>query len=321
LYKAGLAYRREAPVNWCPSCKTVLANEQVISGKCERCETQVVQKNLKQWFFKITDYAEKLLEGHKKLNWPEKTILMQKNWIGKSEGAEIVFLLKHANNDANKYEYHANAEDALKVFTTRPDTLFGTTFMVVAPEHPLVASLLKIQNPKTCSELDSESKIQNMEEIERYVESARKKSELQRTDLAKEKTGVELKGIKAVNPVNGKEIPIFVADYVLMNYGSGAIMAVPAHDERDFEFAKKYNLPIIEVVKPIDNQQITNNQDTITKKISNSKYQIPKCFEGEGVNIASFIFKWFKNKRSNRKNYNLDRRKRYWQKNNQLSFT
>ena len=239
LYKAGLAYQAEAPVNWCPSCRTVLANEQVISGKCERCDSEVIQKNLKQWFFKITDYADRLLKDHKKINWPQQTITMQKNWIGKSNGAEIIFnvILNGAERSEESNRSFAKAQDdkQLKVFTTRPDTLFGATFMVVAPEHSLIEK--------------EASSIENLEEIKEYIKKAKKKSDLERGDLNKDKSGVELKGIKAINPVNNKEISIFVADYVMMSYGTGAIMAVPAHDERDWEFAKKYDLEIVEVIK------------------------------------------------------------------------
>ncbi|PIP29474.1 leucine--tRNA ligase, partial [Candidatus Kuenenbacteria bacterium CG23_combo_of_CG06-09_8_20_14_all_36_9] len=321
LYQAGLAYRKEAPVNWCPSCKTVLANEQVIAGKCERCETEVVQKKLKQWFFKITDYADKLLAGHEKLNWPEKTILMQKNWIGRSEGAEVkFFVIPTEMSEANGVEESlkqatdersrdfARDDNKLSVFTTRPDTLFGATFMVVAPEHALITN--------------HQSLITNFDEVKKYIEESKNKSDLERTDLNKEKTGIELKGIKAINPVNGKEIPIFVADYVLSNYGTGAIMAVPAHDERDFEFAKKYGLEIIEVVKDVQKHKSTE---------STRAQKTQACFEGEGVAInsdefdglttAEFkekIIHWLEEKGLGRKavNYKLRdwliSRQRYW---------
>jgi len=221
LYKNGLAYRAEAPVNWCPSCKTVLANEQVISGKCERCDSEVIQKNLKQWFFKITDYAEKLLEGHKKLDWPERTIAMQKNWIGKSEGTEIEFKIQ-------------NSKFKINVFTTRIDTIFGVTALVLAPEHSLIENL--------------KFKIENWDEVQKYIKFSKKKSELERTDLEKEKTGVQLKGIYAINLLNNEKIPVWVGDYVIVTYGGGAVMIVPAHDKRDYEFAKKYGLEIREVV-------------------------------------------------------------------------
>ena len=221
LYKNGLAYRKKAPVNWCPNCKTVLANEQVIDGHCERCETEVTREDLEQWFFKITDYAEKLLEGHDRIDWPEKTITMQKNWIGRSEGAQIKFSVE-------------NSAETIEVFTTRPDTLWGVTYMVLAPEHPLVHKL-------TTNE--------HREHVEKYVEKARKASDIDRTSTEREKTGIFI-GSYAINPVNNEKIPIWIADYVLLTYGTGCVMAVPAHDERDFEFAKKYNLPIREVISP-----------------------------------------------------------------------
>ena len=225
LYQAGLAYKKEAAVNFCPSCKTVLANEQVIEGRCERCSSLVEKKYLEQWFFKITDYAERLLNDLNKIDWPEKIKIMQRNWIGKSEGTEIEFKL-------------TNYELGIKVFTTRVDTLFGCTYVVIAPEHPIIENL--------------KFKIGNWKEIEKYVEKAKKKTEIERLAEDKEKTGIELKWIKAINPVNNQEVPIFVADYVLMEYGTGVIMAVPAHDQRDFIFAKKHNLPIVEVIKSDD---------------------------------------------------------------------
>ncbi|MBI5079516.1 leucine--tRNA ligase [Candidatus Wolfebacteria bacterium] len=227
FFKKGLVYRRKAPANWCLKCRTVLANEQVIEGKCERCGSEVVQKNIDQWLFKITDYAERLLNDLNGLDWPEKTKTMQKNWIGRSQGAEIEFRI---HNEPSGDLPLAKAEFRIKVFTTRLDTIFGCTYLVVAPEHPL------IQN--------NELGIMNYEEVKKYIETAKKKTDLTRTDLAKEKTGIELKGIKAISPFNNEKIPIFAADYVLGHYGTGAVMAVPAHDERDFEFAKKYNLPI-----------------------------------------------------------------------------
>jgi leucyl-tRNA synthetase len=219
MYKHGIAYKKEANVNWCPKDQTVLANEQVIDGCCERCGTEVVQKLLAQWFWKITAYADRLLEGHKKLDWPEKTKLMQRHWVGKSEGAEIRFAI----------EGH---DDTISVFTTRPDTLFGATYMVLAPEHPLVEKI----TPK-----------ERGGAVRVYLEEVKKKTEMQRTALEKEKTGVST-GAHAIHPVTNQKIPIWVADYVLMNFGTGAVMAVPAHDERDWEFARSYKLPIKEVV-------------------------------------------------------------------------
>ncbi len=224
LYKKGLAYRKNAPVNWCPKDQTVLANEQVLSdGTCERCGTVVIQKNLTQWFFKITDYAEELLEGLNEINWPEKTKLMQRNWIGKSEGAEVKFKIENYDKEIN-------------IFTTRPDTLFGATYMVLAPEHELVDII-------TTEEFKSL--------VEQYKDSIKSLSEIDRTSTVKEKTGV-FTGAYAINPVSNKKIPIWIADYVLMTYGTGAIMAVPGEDERDWEFAEKFNLPIIRTVKTPD---------------------------------------------------------------------
>ncbi len=221
LYKAGLAYRSKAPVNWCPSCNTVLANEQVTTDNtCERCGTAVTRKNLVQWFFRITRYAEQLLQGLEQLDWPERTVLMQKNWIGKSIGVEIDFKLEN------------RPEEPLKVFTTRPDTLFGVTYMVMAPEHPLVEEITTPEQKK---------------EVDAYIQKSIRASEIERTSTIREKTGV-FTGAFAVNPVNGEKIPIWIADYVLMSYGTGAVMAVPGHDERDFEFATGYNLPIRKVI-------------------------------------------------------------------------
>ncbi len=224
MFKAGLAYRKKATVNWCPKCATVLADEQVLpagrqvlGGECERCQTQVIKKDLEQWFFKITNYAERLLSGLDHIDWSEKVKVAQRDWIGKSEGAEITFELETKNE---------KLKTKITVFTTRPDTLFGATYMVLSPEHELIDVL--------------KSQIQNWDEVEKY----RKQANLDVSRPSEEKTGVELKGIKAINPANGEEIPIWVADYVLSGYGTGAIMAVPAHDERDREFAEKFNLPI-----------------------------------------------------------------------------
>jgi leucyl-tRNA synthetase len=223
LFKKGLAYQKEAKVNWCPWCKTVLSDEQVIQGLCERCDSQVEKKELKQWFFKITDYADRLLKNLEWIDWSEDVKTNQRNWIGKSEGARVKFKIK-------------DSEENLEVFTTRPDTLFGATYMVLAPEHKLIEDL--------------KDQIENWEEVEKYITQAKNKSEQERKEDEKEKTGVEVKGIKAINPVNNEEIPIWVADYVLAGYGTGAIMAVPAHDERDFDFAKKYGIEIRTVVAP-----------------------------------------------------------------------
>ncbi len=224
LYEKGLAYETQAPINWCPNCKTGLANEEVKEGHCERCGAQVEKKNIRQWMLKITAYAQRLLDDLDLVDWPEAVKTMQRNWIGKSEGASVLFQVKGLEEDK---------DGKLEVFTTRCDTLFGATYMVVSPEHPLVKKLTTKEQ---------------QEQVEKYIKEAAKKSDLDRTDLAKEKTGV-FSGSYAINPVNGKEIPIWIADYVLISYGTGAIMAVPAHDTRDWEFAKKFGLPIIEVLK------------------------------------------------------------------------
>jgi len=222
LYEKGLAYKKKAPVNWCDSCKTVLANEQVVDGKCERCSSPVIQKDLEQWFFKVTEYAEELLQEIDNMDWSDALKAAQRNWIGKSEGAEIDFAL-------------VDSDLKIKVFTTRPDTLFGATYLVLAPEHELVSQLKASSG--------------NLQEIDSYIKQAGLKSNLERAGLSKEKTGVELEGIKAINPGTGEQIPVWIADYVLNTYGTGAIMAVPAHDERDLAFARKFNLPVISVIQ------------------------------------------------------------------------
>jgi len=231
LFKRGLAYRKKQSVNWCPSCKTVLADEQVIDGKCERCGTKVIKKELEQWFFRITKYADRLLRGLDGLDWSEKVKIAQRNWIGKSEGALIEF---PAFAKASAGKQISKADYQIEVFTTRPDTIFGATYMVLAPEHEL-ASSIKYQ-------------VLNWRDVEKYIKKTKAKSEEERIAEGKVKTGIELKGIKAINPATKKEIPVWVADYVLGNVGTGAIMAVPAHDERDFEFAKKYKLPLRRVI-------------------------------------------------------------------------
>ncbi|MFC1614057.1 leucine--tRNA ligase [Gemmatimonadota bacterium] len=232
LYKAKLAYRSKGQVNWCPSCKTVLANEQVMSdGTCERCETLVTRKDMVQWFLKITAYADRMLQSLETIDWPEKTKTMQRNWIGRSEGAEIGFRFA---DDTPGADGLTQEEQQFKVFTTRSDTLFGVTYMVLAPEHPLVEKI-------TTHECRAE--------VEKYVEFARTQNEIQRTSTEREKTGV-FTGAYALNPVNGERVPVWIADYVLLTYGTGIVMAVPGHDERDFDFARKFNLPIREVIAP-----------------------------------------------------------------------
>ncbi len=221
MFKKGLAYQSNEPINWCPSCMTGLANEDLDKDQCERCGTKVEKKALPQWVLKITEYADRMLTDLDQLQWPEHIKEAQRNWIGRSEGAEITFPISRSNLDG------------IKIFTTRPDTLFGATYIVLAPEHPLVSKL----------------EIENRAEIDSYVDASKTKTEIER-GAAKEKTGVELKGIKAINPANKEEVPVFVADYVLWGYGTGAIMAVPAHDERDFAFAQKFSLPVVYVIRP-----------------------------------------------------------------------
>ena len=248
LFKAGLAYKAEMPINWCTSCKVGLANEEVVNGHCERCGAEVIRKVKSQWMLKITEYADKLLEGLDHVDYIERVKVSQKNWIGRSTGAEVDFPI-------------AGKEDKLRIYTTRPDTLFGVTYMVISPEHPYIEKFA--------------SEIKNLDEVKAYQEQAARKSDFERSELAKEKTGVKIDGLAAVNPVNGKEIPIWVSDYVLMSYGTGAIMAVPAHDERDWEFAKKFNMPIIQVVESSEGPVDVNEAafvDVATGKLVNSGF-------------------------------------------------
>ena len=244
LFKKGLAYKAEMPINWCPSCKVGLANEEVIGGHCERCGSDVIRKVKSQWMLKITAYAQRLIDDLDNVDFIERVKTQQKNWIGRSEGAEINFGI-------------SDSDDKITVFTTRPDTIFGATYMVISPEHPYVKKY--------------EEKIENLDEVKKYQETAQKKSDFERTELSKEKTGVELKGLRTVNPITGKEIPIWISDYVLMGYGTGAIMAVPAHDSRDYEFAKTFNLPIIPVIEggDIEKEAFT---DTESGKMINSEF-------------------------------------------------
>ena len=248
LFKAGLAYKAEMPINWCTSGKVGLANEEVVNGHCERCGAEVIRKVKSQWMLKITEYADKLLEGLDHVDYIERVKVSQKNWIGRSTGAEVDFPI-------------AGKEDKLRIYTTRPDTLFGVTYMVISPEHPYIEKFA--------------SEIKNLDEVKAYQEQAARKSDFERSELAKEKTGVKIDGLTAVNPVNGKEIPIWVSDYVLMSYGTGAIMAVPAHDERDWEFAKKFNMPIIQVVESSEGPVDVNEAafvDVATGKLVNSGF-------------------------------------------------
>ena len=278
FYNKGLAYKKDNPVNWCPSCQTVLANEQVVDGCCERCHTPVTKKRLSQWYLKITDYADRLLKDLDKMpGWPEKVKLMQKNWIGRSTGAEVTFEIE-------------NFEKKLQIYTTRPDTLFGVTYMVLAPEHPFV--------PELTDGTEYEAA------VKAYQEECQHKSEIERTSLSKEKTGV-FTGCYGINPVNGKKVPIFISDYVMMDYGTGAIMAVPAHDQRDFEFAKKFNLDIIPVVDTqnpeIDINNLTEAFVAEGTMINSGKYtgmnnkeaieEITKDLEADGLGKAQVNYK------------------------------
>lgn len=261
LFKHGLAYKQEMPINWCPSCKVGLANEEVVGGCCERCGTEVERKVKSQWMLKITDYAEKLLEGLDEVDFIERVKTQQRNWIGKSVGADVKFKLK-------------DLDEELEIFTTRPDTIFGATYMVISPEHPL------IQNYR--------DRIENIEDVDKYIKEVSKKSDFERTELSTNKTGVELKGIHAINPANGKEIPVWTSDYVLMTYGSGAIMAVPAHDTRDFEFATKFGLEIIQVIESKDSDELP----MVAKEnctIINSEFLNGLSVEDATENIIKFL--------------------------------
>ncbi len=274
LFKKGLAYKSEMPINFCTSCKVGLANEEVVNGVCERCGAEVIRKMQSQWMLKITDYADKLIDGLDHVDYIEKVKVSQKNWIGRSEGAEVKFKIK-------------DKDETLLIYTTRPDTLFGATYMVISPEHPL------IEKYKT--------EIGNYAEIAAYREQASKKSDFERTELAKDKTGVCINGICAINPVNNKEIPVWVSDYVLMSYGTGAIMAVPAHDTRDWDFAKKFGLPIIEVVAggDVQNEAFTDvatgtlcNSDFLNgMEVKDAKEAITKWLEEKGIGHKKINFK------------------------------
>lgn len=286
LFDKGLAYKEEMPINWCPSCKIGLANEEVVGGHCERCGGEVIRKVKNQWMLKITEYAERLINDLDMVDYIERVKLQQKNWIGKSDGAEVEFKISKTN-------------ETIKVFTTRPDTIFGATYMVLAPEHKIIDQ--------------HKEYIENFDEVLAYREEVMKKSEFERTELSKEKTGVELKGIKAINPANNKMIPIWISDYVLITYGTGAVMAVPGHDERDWEFANKFNLPIIEVIKggDVTKEAYTNTENGI---VVNSDF-----LNGLTVSKAKEeIINWIeKNKLGKRKiNYKLRdwvfSRQRYW---------
>ena len=278
LFKAGLAYKKEMPINWCTSCKVGLANEEVVNGVCERCGSEVVRKVKSEWMLKITDYADKLIEGLDGVDYIERVKVSQKNWIGRSTGAEVDFSVK-------------GKEDKLRIYTTRCDTLFGVTYMVVSPEHPILDKY--------------KDEIGNWSDIEAYREQAAKKSDFERSELAKDKTGVCIDGLTAINPVNGKEIPIYVSDYVLMSYGTGAIMAVPAHDDRDWEFAKKFGLPLTQVVAK-DGEEVDINEAAFTDvatgvlinsdflnglEVKDAKEKMIKFLEEKGIGQAKTNYK------------------------------
>jgi len=278
LFKAGFAYKKEMPINWCTSCKVGLANEEVVNGVCERCGAPVVRKVKSEWMLKITDYADKLIEGLNDVDYIERVKVSQKNWIGRSTGAEVDFRIK-------------DTEDKLRIYTTRCDTLFGVTYMVVSPEHPYLDKY--------------KDQIKNWEEIVAYREQASRKSDFERAELAKDKTGVAIDGLTAINPVNGKEVPIWVSDYVLMSYGTGAIMAVPAHDERDWEFAKKFHLPIIQVVAK-NGEEVDVNEAAFTDvatgvlinsdflnglEVKDAKEKMIKFLEEKGIGQAKTNYK------------------------------
>ncbi len=278
LFKAGLAYKKEMPINWCTSCKVGLANEEVVNGVCERCGAPVVRKVKSEWMLKITEYADKLIEGLNDVDYIERVKVSQKNWIGRSTGAEVDFAIK-------------GKEEKLRIYTTRCDTLFGVTYMVVSPEHPYLDKY--------------KDEIKNWSEIEAYREAASRKSDFERAELAKDKTGVAIDGLTAINPVNGKEIPIWVSDYVLMSYGTGAIMAVPAHDERDWEFAKKFNLPMLQVVakngEEVDISEaaftdvatgVLINSDFLNGlEVKDAKEKMIKFLEEKGIGTAKTNYK------------------------------
>ena len=276
LFNAGLAYKSEMPINWCTECKVGLANEEVVNGVCERCGAEVVRKVKSQWMLKITEYADKLIQDLDGVDYIERVKVSQKNWIGKSQGAEVDFAI-------------AGKEDKLRVYTTRPDTLFGATYMVISPEHPMIEKY--------------KDELNNYDALVEYREMAARKSDFERTELAKDKTGVMIDGLCAINPVNGKEIPIWVSDYVLMSYGTGAIMAVPAHDERDWDFAKKFNMPIIEVVAgsevsveeavytDVATGTLVNSEFLNGLSVAEAKEKIIAFLEEKGIGTAKTNFK------------------------------
>ena len=286
LWEKGLAYKATMPVNWCTSCKCVLANEEVVNGVCERCGSEVIRKEKSQWMLRITKYAQRLIDDLDDVDFIERVKIQQKNWIGRSTGAEV--------------DFQTTAGDVLRIFTTRADTLFGATYMVISPEHPYVKKWA--------------DKIENYDAVQAYVDEAARKSDFERSELNKEKTGVMLQGVRAINPVNGKEIPIFISDYVLVTYGTGAIMAVPAHDDRDWEFAKKFGCEIIEVVQGGDVEQAAFTLKDDTGIMVNSGFL-------NGLTVKEAIptmIKWLEEKGigAEKVNYKLRdwvfSRQRYW---------
>lgn len=284
LYKNGWAYKKKAKVNWCESCKTVLANEQAENGICERCKSEVIQKNLEQWFFKITDFADELIDDLDHVDWPTSTKINQRNWIGRSSGVQFELSVK-------------DGDEKIPVYTTRVDTVFGMTYVVIAPESELAEKLVE--------------KAENRDEVQTYIDAAAKKTELERTDLSKDKTGIEMKGVMAINPFNNKEVPVYIADYALANYGTGAVMAVPAHDERDFAFAQKYNLPII---KSISGEDIESDVFTDDGTVIDSGDFTGLSSEEAREKMGEWVEKWGIGSRKT--NYRLRdwlvSRQRYW---------
>ncbi|HHY10299.1 MAG TPA: leucine--tRNA ligase, partial [Firmicutes bacterium] len=274
LFKKGLAYKKEMPINWCPACKIGLANEEVVNGACERCGAGVETRVKNQWMLKITAYAERLINDLDLVDYIERVKIQQRNWIGRSEGTEVAFKIH-------------DSTEILKVFTTRPDTLFGATYMVISPEHPVLEKLA--------------DRIENLDEVRAYQEAARKKTDFERAELEQEKTGVQLQGILAVNPVNNKQITVWISDYVLMSYGTGAIMAVPGHDQRDWEFAKTYDLPIVEVVQggDIEKEAYTQTETGIMinsgflngMDVETAKQEITNWLKAKGLGTPKVNYK------------------------------
>ena len=268
FFKKGLAYKKKIPINWCPSCKIGLANEEVIDGCCERCGAKVTKKEKEQWILKITKYAQRLINGLDKVDYPERVKTLEKDWIGRGEGYEVIFKFK------------SQTSEFIKIFTSKLHTIFGATYLVIAPEHPILEKI--------------KPRIKNFKSVEKYIEKTKGKLERERITETKEKTGIRLEGISVINPATGKEIPVFIADYVLMHYGTGAIMGVPAHDQRDFDFARAYNLPVIEVIKPYSQKEKLPKKTSLV--VSNGRFK--KTYEGEGILINSGRFNGMKSEKA-----------------------